>query len=87
MRCLKCGASESHVLDSRPSPNTIRRRRQCHQCHHRWTTYEISKSHHPNLLILDSTAVQKVVGKLVQEVLEGATVEANDRLFMSFVKG
>lgn len=87
MKCLKCGASASHVIDSRPSMNTVRRRRRCHQCNRRWTTYEISKTHHPSLLIVDTKAVQKVVGGLVKEILEGATVEASDDLFMSFVRG
>ena len=42
MRCPSCGYSESKVVDSRPSEHdtTIRRRRECLECGHRFTTYE-----------------------------------------------
>ena len=42
MRCPKCGASKSSVVDSRQAEdgNTIRRRRECESCRHRFTTYE-----------------------------------------------
>lgn len=42
MRCPSCGHSESKVVDSRPSEDgaTIRRRRECLGCSHRFTTYE-----------------------------------------------
>ena len=42
MRCPSCGHLESKVVDSRPSDDgaAIRRRRECLQCRHRFTTYE-----------------------------------------------
>lgn len=42
MRCPKCGAVEDRVVDSRSSREggTIRRRRECLSCAHRFTTYE-----------------------------------------------
>jgi len=42
MRCPKCGNKDDKVIDSRASRegSTIRRRRQCLQCTHRFTTYE-----------------------------------------------
>src|SRR5208283_2966293 len=42
MRCPKCGNQDDKVIDSRASREglTIRRRRQCLQCNHRFTTYE-----------------------------------------------
>ena len=42
MQCLKCGFEESKVVDSRnvPETNAIRRRRECLNCKHRFTTYE-----------------------------------------------
>ncbi len=42
MRCLKCGCQDDKVIDSRSSREgaTIRRRRECTQCGHRFTTYE-----------------------------------------------
>jgi transcriptional repressor NrdR len=42
MRCPKCGCTEDKVVDSRASREgaTIRRRRECTGCSHRFTTYE-----------------------------------------------
>ena len=42
MKCPKCGYPESRVIDSRPTDEggCIRRRRECLQCQHRFTTYE-----------------------------------------------
>ena len=42
MRCPSCGCAESKVVDSRPSDDgtSIRRRRECLECHYRFTTYE-----------------------------------------------
>ncbi len=42
MRCPKCGHQDDKVIDSRSSREgaTIRRRRECLQCGHRFTTYE-----------------------------------------------
>lgn len=40
MRCPYCGFVESKVIDSRPTENSIRRRRECLKCQKRFTTYE-----------------------------------------------
>lgn len=42
MRCPKCGCRDDKVVDSRASREgaTIRRRRECAACGHRFTTYE-----------------------------------------------
>lgn len=41
MKCPMCGSEDSKVTDSRPSENSsIRRRRECSECKHRFTTYE-----------------------------------------------
>src|SRR5258708_36540610 len=42
MRCPKCGCQDDKVIDSRASREgaTIRRRRECIGCNHRFTTYE-----------------------------------------------
>lgn len=42
MRCPKCGHDDDKVLDSRSAREgaSIRRRRQCLACEHRFTTYE-----------------------------------------------
>lgn len=52
MRCPKCGCQEDKVIDSRASREggTIRRRRECLECRHRFTTYE--QIEHQGLLVL-----------------------------------
>jgi transcriptional repressor NrdR len=42
MRCPKCSCQDDKVIDSRSSREgaTIRRRRECIACGHRYTTYE-----------------------------------------------
>src|SRR6266849_766330 len=42
MRCPKCAGQDDKVIDSRSSREgaTIRRRRECLACGHRFTTYE-----------------------------------------------
>lgn len=41
MRCPYCHYDESKVIDSRPSEDRKRRRRECLKCKKRFTTYEI----------------------------------------------
>jgi transcriptional repressor NrdR len=52
MRCPKCGCQEDKVIDSRASREgaTIRRRRECTGCGHRFTTYE--ELEHQGLMVL-----------------------------------
>src|SRR5882672_3625168 len=52
MRCPKCGGQEDRVVDSRASRegSTIRRRRECAKCNHRYTTYE--EIEHEGLMIV-----------------------------------
>lgn len=40
MRCPLCESSSLHVVDSRETAAAVRRRRQCDDCGHRFTTYE-----------------------------------------------
>lgn len=43
MKCPECNG-ETGVKDSRPGPeNSIRRRRKCFECEHRFTSFELSK--------------------------------------------
>ncbi len=57
MRCPKCTSIEDKVVDSRVSKegNTIRRRRECAECGHRYTTIES--------LVRDGMMVIKRVGR------------------------
>ncbi len=41
MKCPFCGYEDSKVIDSRPSEDKKRRRRECRSCGRRFTTYEI----------------------------------------------
>jgi len=52
MRCTKCGWIEDKVIDSRSSKegSTIRRRRECLACGHRFTTYE--QIEHEGLMVI-----------------------------------
>ena len=46
MKCPYCANLESKVVDSRPADegSSIRRRRECLECHRRFTTYETMES-------------------------------------------
>ena len=46
MKCPYCAHLESKVVDSRPADEgaSIRRRRECLECHKRFTTYETMES-------------------------------------------
>ena len=53
MYCAKCGQGDSKVLESRDTGSSIRRRRECCGCGHRWTTHE--RVERPNLAIIKSS--------------------------------
>ena len=38
--CPECGAKDYKILETRPSGDSVRRRRQCLECNHRLTTFE-----------------------------------------------
>ena len=40
MQCSYCKTPDTRVIDSREAEDTIRRRRECHKCKKRFTTYE-----------------------------------------------
>lgn len=46
MKCPFCGYLDSKVVDSRPAEDgaSIRRRRECLDCHKRFTTFEVMES-------------------------------------------
>ena len=46
MKCPFCGYLDSKVVDSRPAEDgtSIRRRRDCLECHKRFTTFEVMES-------------------------------------------
>ncbi len=44
MRCPCCHSMNTVVKDSRYSDHTIKRRRECTDCHHRFNTFEVYES-------------------------------------------
>ncbi|MBU8934475.1 MAG: transcriptional regulator NrdR [candidate division Zixibacteria bacterium] len=55
MKCPQCGHEEDKVVDSRPSQDgsAVRRRRECLECKHRFTTYEYVEHRQVTLLKSD----------------------------------
>jgi transcriptional regulator NrdR family protein len=58
MRCPSCGYSNTSVRDSRPTSQglIVHRRRDCNNCGHRFSTYEISKDAYESMLRLEGYA-------------------------------
>lgn len=52
--CSVCGHASNRVADTRYvcENNTIRRRRKCQGCGHRWTTYEFAVELAPEQLMM-----------------------------------
>jgi transcriptional repressor NrdR len=99
MRCPKCGCQEDKVIDSRASREgaTIRRRRECLKCSHRFTTYE--EIEHEGLLVLKGdgrreefsreklvSGIKKACQKrpVSQKVIEDLVEEILDRAVAKF---
>lgn len=59
MRCPKCGSTEDKVIDSREAKEgtSIRRRRECQTCWHRFTTYEMVE--HDDLMVVKRNEVRQ----------------------------
>lgn len=49
MRCPFCNYEDTKVIDSRPSDEKKRRRRECNNCGKRFTTYEVIEK--PTLMV------------------------------------
>ena len=60
MNCPIC-YGQTHVIDSRPNEDSIRRRRECLECKHRFSTVEIDTDYYEKLNPIDKSAVQKVM--------------------------
>lgn len=83
MRCPKCRTDDTKVIESRDASegDTIRRRRECLHCKHRFTTYE--RLERPNLAVVKkdgtrelfdrdklATAINRSVGKFFTSEVE-----------------
>lgn len=49
MICPKCKSDQLRCLDTRPRPESVRRRRECMVCGHRFSTIEISQKRFADL--------------------------------------
>lgn len=59
MRCPNCGSFNTQVRNCRryepqfDENHTVWRRRLCHDCGHKWTTYEVSDKQYQKLLEME----------------------------------
>jgi transcriptional repressor NrdR len=69
MRCTKCGEIKDKVVDSRESKDgiSIRRRRECLSCGHRFTTYE--QLEHSDMRVVKRNGVREPFKR--QKLLDG----------------
>ena len=74
MRCPKCGGNKSSVVDSRQAEdgNTIRRRRECEECQHRFTTYERGEERTLVVVKKDGTREQFSRDKIFNGIIRSA---------------
>lgn len=78
MRCPRCGADHDRVVDSRPGGDgsAIRRRRECRDCGHRFTTFE--RIELPELLVRKRSG--SVSPFVRSKVFEGMSRAAKSRV-------
>ena len=57
MKCPECGYEDSKVIDSRPTDDRIRRRRECYKCKCRFTTYE-AVEHIPLMVVKKDKSIE-----------------------------
>lgn len=74
MKCPECGCEESKVIDSRPTDNKVRRRRECVKCATRFTTYEIIEEI-PLMVIKKDHTIEPFDREKLMERLCRATVK------------
>jgi len=101
MRCPKCSSLDNKVVDSRSSrgETSIRRRRHCNECDHRFTTYEVVEQEMPIVLKRSGTTQEydhrKVLGGMTRScekrpvalsTLEASAEEIRQEILESAVK-
>jgi transcriptional repressor NrdR len=74
LKCPECGYDDSKVIDSRPTENKIRRRRECLSCKNRFTTYEIVEDI-PLMVIKKDNSIepfdrQKLIDRLLRATVK-----------------
>lgn len=83
MRCSQCSAADTKVIESRDvaEGKAIRRRRECGQCQHRFTTYE--RLERPQLIVIKNNGAQELFSR---EKLMAGLFRACDKTTMSSVE-
>ena len=63
MNCSRCHASDTKVIESREvaGGKSIRRRRMCSECTHRFTTYE--RVERPQLIVIKNNDVREIFNR------------------------
>ena len=63
MNCSRCHAADTKVIESRDVANgkSIRRRRMCSECTHRFTTYE--RIERPQLVVIKNSNVRELFNR------------------------
>lgn len=74
MKCPECGFEDSKVIDSRPTDNKIRRRRECLSCKSRFTTYEIVENI-PLMVIKKDNSIEPFDREKLLDRLRRATIK------------
>jgi transcriptional repressor NrdR len=75
VRCPFCSADSTQVVDTRPSPDAVRRRRECGSCERRFTTYE--RAEQPRVFVLKRDGTRERFDR--QKLLRGLTRAAGGR--------
>jgi transcriptional regulator NrdR family protein len=78
MPCPRCSSTESDVIDSRPSMvlghASVRRRRVCQKCGHRYSTFELFSMDIAKLNDIAKLRSQlETAAERVQHILNGGT--------------
>lgn len=63
MKCSQCSSTETKVIESRDVTNgeSIRRRRECNACDHRFTTYE--RVERPTLVVIKNNGTRELFSR------------------------
>lgn len=52
MICPQCKSKNVYTIDSRDRGNSVRRRRACDDCEHRWSTVEIGMNEYDGIMLV-----------------------------------
>ncbi len=75
MKCPKCNKDSLSVLESRDIDDDIRRRRECNECHFRFTTYE--RIEFPQITVLKRNGTREHFDE--SKVRKGIAVSCKNR--------